>query len=48
MGKVIMPVLLYDGLRFLENTNMEQIQLERLQVVELPAGRTQLKFRILK
>jgi dihydrofolate reductase len=43
----IMPVLLGGGLRFFEE-NPESIQLERLEVVELPGGRTHLKFRILK
>lgn len=44
----IMPVLFGDGLRLFQGLNMEQIQLERIQVMELPAGRTHLKFRILK
>jgi dihydrofolate reductase len=42
----IMPVLLSSGLRFFEN--MEQISLERIQVIELPAGRTHLEFRIIR
>jgi dihydrofolate reductase len=44
----IMPMLLCAGLRLFENIGMEQIQLERMQVMELPAGRTHLKFRIVK
>jgi dihydrofolate reductase len=43
----IMPVLLGGGLRLFEQ-NMESIQLERIHVLELPGGRTNLKFRILK
>jgi len=44
----IVPVLLCAGLRLFEDTDMNQIQLERMQVMELPAGRTHLEFRILK
>ncbi len=44
----IMPMLLCAGLRLFEDLGMEQIQLERMQVTELPAGRTHLKFRIVK
>jgi len=44
----IMPVLLCAGLRLFEDTGVNQIQLERVQVMELPAGRTHLEFRILK
>jgi dihydrofolate reductase len=44
----IMPVLLGDGLRLFEAISAEQIRLERLQVMELPAGRTHLRFRIVK
>jgi len=44
----IMPVLLCDGLRLFENINAEQIQLERVKVTELPAGRTHLRFRFVK
>jgi dihydrofolate reductase len=44
----IMPVLLGDGLRLFEDTDSKQIQLERLAVMELPGGRTHLKFRVLK
>ena len=44
----IMPVLLGDGLRLFEDTDSRQIQLERLAVLELPGGRTHLKFRIIK
>ena len=43
----IMPVLLGGGLRLFEDS-MEAIQLERIHVMELPGGRTHLKFRILK
>ena len=44
----IMPVLLGGGLRFFEDSGLEPVPLERLQVVELPGGRTHMKFRILK
>ena len=43
----IMPVILGGGLRFFEDST-ESIQLERIEVMELPSGRTHLKFRILK
>jgi len=42
----IMPVLLSDGLRFFEDMNTKQTQLERLAVLELPGGRTHLRFRV--
>ena len=44
----IMPVLLCSGLRLFENIIAEHIQLERIKVVELPAGRTHLRFRFVK
>jgi dihydrofolate reductase len=44
----IMPVLLCAGLRLLEDDGMDQIQLERTQVMELPVVRTHLEFRIVK
>ena len=44
----IMPVLLGAGLRFFDDIDIAQIQLERIQVVELPGGRTHLEFRIMK
>ena len=44
----IMPVLLCSGLRLFEHTGTEQIRLERRKVVELPAGRTHLRFNIVK
>lgn len=44
----IMPVLLGGGLRPFEGIDQGQIQLERLEVMELPHGRTHLKFRIIK
>jgi dihydrofolate reductase len=42
----IMPVLLCGGLRLFEAIGTEHIRLERLKVVELPAGRTHLRFGI--
>ncbi len=44
----IMPVLLFGGLRPFEDLAAEQIQLERLAVIELPGGRTHLRFRVVK
>lgn len=44
----IMPVLLGGGLRPFEGIEARQIRLERLAVVELPAGRTHLRFRVIK
>jgi len=44
----IMPVLLCGGLRLFEALGTEQIGLERMAVVELPAGRTHLRFRIVQ
>jgi dihydrofolate reductase len=44
----IMPVLLGGGLRPFEGLEAEQIQLERIDVVALPGGRTHLKFRVIK
>lgn len=44
----IMPVLLCGGLRFFEHISAEQIQLERIKVMELSAGRTHLRFRFVK
>jgi dihydrofolate reductase len=44
----IMPVLLCDGLRLFEAIGSEQIRLERTKVIELPAGRTHLRFRIVQ
>jgi dihydrofolate reductase len=43
----IMPVILGGGLRLFED-NEKSIQLERIHIVELPGGRTHLKFRIIK
>lgn len=44
----IMPVLLGVGLRFFDENSMAPIQLERILVVEIPEGRTHLKFRIVR
>jgi dihydrofolate reductase len=44
----IMPVLLGSGLRPFEGLDEQQIQLERTYVMELPGGRTHLRFRITK
>ena len=42
----IMPVLLGSGLRVFEDPGNETIRLERIKVLELPGGRTHLRFRI--
>lgn len=44
----IMPVLLCGGLRLFEDIGTEQIQLERIKVIESPAGRTHLRFHVVK
>jgi len=44
----IMPVFLGGGLRPFEGMDAEKIRLERIKVLELPAGRTHLRFRIIK
>jgi hypothetical protein len=41
-------VLLGGGLRPFEAIGPEPIRLERLKVVELPGGRTHLRFRVVK
>ena len=44
----IMPILLCDGLRLFDAIGSEQLRLERTKVIELPAGRTHLRFRIVQ
>ena len=44
----IMPVFLGNGLRAFEEIDERQIQLERIKVIELPGGRTHLRFHIIK
>jgi dihydrofolate reductase len=44
----IMPVLLGGGLRPFEGIGVEQIQLEKMRVIELPAGRIHIEFCIVK
>jgi len=44
----IMPVFLGGGLRAFDEIDEGQIQLERIKVMELPGGRTHLRFRIIK
>src|SRR6266498_269359 len=41
----IMPVFLGDGLRPFDGIAEGQVQLERIKVMELPGGRTHLRFR---
>ena len=42
----IMPILLHNGLRLFEGSDAAAIQLERLNVVNLPSGRIHLEFRV--
>jgi dihydrofolate reductase len=42
------PVLLGDGLRLFENLENENIQLEKVKVVEWAGGVTEIRFRMLK
>ena len=44
----IRPVLLGAGLRLFEDLSAKEIQLERMRVMKLPAGRTHLRFRIVR
>jgi dihydrofolate reductase len=44
----IMPVFLGSGLRPFENLGPSSPSLERIKVMELPGGRTHLRFRIIK
>ncbi len=44
----LMPVLLGGGLRLFEDISPESIRLERMKVLELPGGRTHLRFLLVK
>jgi dihydrofolate reductase len=44
----ISPVLLGDGLRLFENLENENIQLEKVKVVEWAGSITEIRFRVLK
>ena len=44
----IMPVLLSSGLQLFEGLGHDKIVLERITVKQSPAGRTHLKFRVVK
>lgn len=44
----VMPILLGGGLRLFENLDEMQISLERIKVVELPSGRTHLRYRFVR
>ena len=44
----IMPVFLGGGLQPFENLSTDRPGLERIKVLELPGGRTHLRFRIIK
>jgi dihydrofolate reductase len=43
----ILPLFLHEGARPFEGLDTTPIKLERTKVVELPAGRTHLRFRLL-
>lgn len=43
----IIPIFLHEGSRPFENISNKAIKLKRIKVVELPAGRTHLRFRII-
>lgn len=43
----IMPILLGGGSRLFEHLDETQVQLERIKVMELPGGRTHLRFRFI-
>ena len=42
----IMPILLGEGLRLFES--LPEIELEKIQVIELPGGRTEIQYRVVK
>jgi dihydrofolate reductase len=44
----IIPMFLYGVFRPFENIGNKLIKLERIKVMELPAGRTHLRFRFVK
>lgn len=44
----VMPILLCGGLRLFDDFGISPIQLKRLEVTNLPEGRTHFKFRIEK
>ena len=44
----LMPVLLGGGLRLFDDISPEPIRLERIKVLELPGGRTHLRFRLVR
>ena len=44
----VMPVLLTGGIRLFDGLGSQPVQLERLKVVEIPGGRTHLRYRIVR
>jgi dihydrofolate reductase len=44
----IIPVFLKNGFRPFENIDYDSIKVERIKLVALPAGRTHIRFRIVK
>jgi dihydrofolate reductase len=44
----VIPVFLNSGFRPFEGVGTKPIRLERIKTVELPAGRTHLRFRVVK
>lgn len=44
----IMPILLGDGLRLFDKLGEDEIKLEKFRIIELPSGRTDIHFRVVK
>jgi dihydrofolate reductase len=44
----VIPIFLQEGSRPFDHIATETIRLERIKVVEFPAGRTHLRFRVIK
>lgn len=44
----IMPVMLGEGLRFFEQLAISEIKLEKVGIIESVAGRTDLKYRVVR
>jgi hypothetical protein len=43
-----MPVMLGEGLRFFEQLAISEIKLEKVEILESPAGRTDIRFRVVR
>ncbi len=44
----IIPLFLYGGFRPFEDIGTKPIRMEKIKAIELPAGRTHLRFRVVK